>query len=98
MIALKEARPPPFRHFQAINIETAESFPNYLILNEHNRFYIAGRKFTHWLEINQPTIEKQLDCCTIKAAKQLTKRVNNNERFKTHKISNERATNPDQRD
>ena len=73
MQSLKETRPPPFQHFQAINIETAESFPNYLIITEHNKFYIAGKRFTHWLEINQPTIEKQLDCCTINAAKQLTR-------------------------
>lgn len=70
MINLHDSKPQPFKHFRAINIETAESFDNYLILTEYNKFYIAGKRFTHWLEINQPAIEKQLTCCTINAAKQ----------------------------
>lgn len=68
---LKVNSPPPFKHFTAINIETAESFPNCLILSEFNKFYIAGKPFTHWLEIEQPAIEKQLTCSTRAAYKQM---------------------------
>lgn len=71
MINLAEQKPPPFKHFTAINIETAESFPNCLILSEFNKYYIAGKPFTHWLEIEQPAIEKELTCCTKAAYKKL---------------------------
>jgi hypothetical protein len=68
---LKESKPEPFQHFTAINITTAESFPNCLILSEHSKYYIAGKPFTHWLEMEQPTIEKQLECSTEAAYKQM---------------------------
>ena len=73
MQSLKQSKPPPFKHFTAINLPTAESFPNCLILSEFNKLYIAGKPFTHWLEIEQPTIKKQLECCTKQAAIILTK-------------------------
>jgi len=49
-IALKEAEPPPYNFFIALNEETEEYFKNYLVKSEFNYFYIAGKKFTHWVK------------------------------------------------
>lgn len=45
---LKDERPPAYEHFLALDEETNDLFLNFLINNEHNKFYIAGKKFNKW--------------------------------------------------
>jgi len=60
LINLDDERPPAYRCFTSYNKNTGEYFKNYLILSKHNKFYVAGKEFTHWLKerkINQLTIQ-----------------------------------------
>ena len=50
MTALIDKHPPPYRQFMAF--DGVEMFQNYLVKSEFNYFYLAGRPFTHWIEIN----------------------------------------------
>ena len=50
LIKLKEQEPKPYCFFTALNQETGEYFNNYLVKSKFNYFYMAGKKFTHWLE------------------------------------------------
>ena len=53
LIKLSEKNPEPYAYFTALNQETGEYFNNYLVKSEFNYFYMAGKKFTHWLDNNK---------------------------------------------
>jgi len=48
---LRERAPEPYMYFIAYNKDTNEYFKNYLVKSEFNYFYIAGKRFTHWMKI-----------------------------------------------
>ena len=50
LIKLSDQEPPKYEFFTALNQETGEYFNNYLVKSEFNYFYMAGKKFTHWLK------------------------------------------------
>lgn len=50
LINIKNKEPAPYKYFTALNQDTGEYFSNYLIKSEFNYFYMAGKKFTHWLD------------------------------------------------
>lgn len=51
LINLKDRKPPAYEYFMAFNKETGEHFENILIHSKFNKFYGAGKPFTHWIEI-----------------------------------------------
>lgn len=49
LISLIDRRPEPYKEFMAYNKKENEYFINLLILSPYNKFYVAGREFTHWV-------------------------------------------------
>lgn len=48
---LTDSRPEPYISFLAYDDETKEYFDNFLVYSEFNKFYVAGKRFTHWLKV-----------------------------------------------